>query len=113
MWGEISRMSHPEGRSEQKRRLGIYGPSSRRQKHAEARSTARPDDGGEDLRGPLPRRRGGETREWVSQDDIEHADDTTVIIAKDSRTQMCERMGHYDIVTDQGELEIQWGKYCS
>ena len=42
------------------------------------------------------------------QNDLEYSDDTKLLIEKDTREQMCERIGKYDISTETRELKIQW-----
>ena len=46
----------------------------------------------------------------IVQNDIEYADDTQLLIGKDARGQMCERIGNYAISTGTRELKIQWKK---
>lgn len=55
------------------------------------------------------RSEGGDIPEWASQDDIEYAEETTVLIENDIRGQMCERMGEYCIIEETGELETKRG----
>ena len=48
--------------------------------------------------------------EWqidpLIQDDVGYADDATLVMGRDNREQMRERIGNYDIVTEPRELKI-------
>ena len=46
----------------------------------------------------------------IIQNDLEFADDAQLFIEKDTRGQMCERIGNYDIATETRHLTIQWGE---
>ena len=46
----------------------------------------------------------------VIQDNVGYDDGATLFIENDTREQMCERMGNYDISTETREIEIQWAK---
>ena len=46
----------------------------------------------------------------IVQNDLEYANDTQLLIERDTHGQMCERMGNYDIETETRELKIQWAK---
>ena len=54
--------------------------------------------------------RGEGIPELASQDDMDYADDATVLIENDNREQMCARLGKYAIIKETRELKIQWGK---
>ena len=41
---------------------------------------------------------------------MEYADGATVLIANDSREQICEGMGKYDVVAETVERKIKWAK---
>ena len=49
-------------------------------------------------------------KQHIIQDDLEYADDTQLLMGNDTRGQMCERLGNYDIVTESRHLVIQWVK---
>ena len=50
------------------------------------------------------------TKNRIVQNDLEYADDTELLIERDTHEQMCERMENYDIATVTSELKIQWIK---
>ena len=43
------------------------------------------------------------------QDDVDYADDAALLIEKDTRGQMCDRMGNYGLSAETRDLKIQWG----
>ena len=47
-----------------------------------------------------------EHNDLAAQDEIEYADNATVLIEKDTRGKMRGRVGNYDIVTETRELKI-------
>ena len=52
----------------------------------------------------------GALKEQIVQNDLEYADDTHLLLAKDTHDQLWGEIGNYDIATETGELNIQWGK---
>ena len=49
-------------------------------------------------------------KQHIIQDDLEYEDDTQLLMGNDTRGQMCEKLGNYDIVTESRHLVIQWVK---
>ena len=48
------------------------------------------------------------TKHHIIQNEIEYADDTKLLIEKDTHGRLCERIENYDIITETRDLKIQW-----
>ena len=57
-----------------------------------------------------PKQTPGELKGQIIQNDIGYADDTQLLIEKDTHEQLCERIGNYDIAAETRELKIQWAQ---
>ena len=51
-----------------------------------------------------------EKENQIAQNGLEYADDTQLLIEKDTHEQMCAGIGNYDISTETRELKIRWAK---